>query len=136
MASFFPIIISIVLAILYVAIASSGIRIYNACSEIKDSKKWQNMHALLANTLIIAMVIPGVLLTQFLSSGNIAGAMVILYGLMGLVGSSVAYSIAKEAKCESKSNASEKNFLMLSVAGSLFVLLGGGAFMAMSRRDQ
>lgn len=136
MVSFFPIIISIILGIVYVAIASTGIRIYNKCIEIKESQKWQNMHALLTNTLIIAMVIPGVLLTQFLSSGNIAGAMTILYGLMGLVGSSVAYSIAKEAKCENISKESEKNFLMLAVAGSLFVLLGGGAFVAMSRRDE
>jgi len=136
MASFFPIIISVILGILYVAIASSGIRIFNKCTEIKESQKWKNMHALLTNTLIIALVIPGVLLTQFLSSGNVAGAMVILYGLMGLVGSSVAYSIAKESTCESVSNASEKNFLMISVAGSLFVLLGGGAFMAMSRRGE
>jgi len=90
---------------------------------------------LLTNTLIVSIVIPGVLLTQFLSSGNVAGAMIILYGLMGLIGSSVAYSIAKESKCENVTNTSEKNFLMISVAGSLFVLLGGGAFMAMSRRE-
>lgn len=90
---------------------------------------------LLTNTLIVSLVIPGVLLTQFLSSGNVAGAMIILYGLMGLIGGSVAYSIAKESKCENVTNTSEKNFLMISVAGSLFVLLGGGAFMAMSRRE-
>ena len=135
MTSFVPILISVVLCILYVAIASSGIRIFNKCNEIKDEQKWQNMHMLLTNTLIVSIVIPGVLLTQFLSSGNVAGAMIILYGLMGLIGSSVAYSIAKESKCENVTNTSEKNFLMISVAGSLFVLLGGGAFMAMSRRE-
>ena len=135
MTSFVPILISVVLCILYVAIASSGIRIFNKCNEIKDEQKWKNMHMLLTNTLIVSLVIPGVLLTQFLSSGNVAGAMVILYGLMGLIGGSVAYSIAKESKCENVTNASEKNFLMISVAGSLFVLLGGGAFMAMSRKE-
>lgn len=135
MTSFVPILISVVLCILYVAIASSGIRIFNKCNEIKDEQKWKNMHMLLTNTLIISLVIPGVLLTHFLSSGNVAGAMVILYGLMGLIGGSVAYSIAKESKCENVTNDSEKNFLMISVAGSLFVLLGGGAFMAMSRKE-
>ena len=135
MTSFVPILISVVLCILYVAIASSGIRIFNKCNEIKDEQKWKNMHMLLTNTLIVSLVIPGVLLTQFLSSGNVAGAMVILYGLMGLIGGSVAYSIAKESKCENVTNDSEKNFLMISVAGSLFVLLGGGAFMAMSRKE-
>ena len=135
MASFVTIVVTIILSILYVAIASSGIRIYNECKEIKDEQKWKNMHALLTNTLIATIVIPLVLLTQFLSSKNVLGGMVILYGLVGLVRSSTAYGISKEAKCQDVTKESEQNFLMIAVAGSLFVLLGGGAFLAMTRRS-
>lgn len=134
MTSFVTIAVTVILSIMYVAIASSGIRIFNECNEIKDEQKWKNMHALLSNTLVAALVIPFVLLTQFLSSQNVTGGMVILFGLMGLIGSSTAYGISKEAKCQDVAKESEQNFLMMSIAGSLFVLLGGGAFMAMTRR--
>lgn len=130
-----PVIISVVLAVLLVALTSSGIRIYNECNEIKDKQKWKNTHMMLTNLLVVGIMIPVVLLAQFLSNGNITGAMLILYGLLGIIGSSASYTLANEAACASVVNASEKNFLMISVASSLFILLGGGAFLSFSRRE-
>ena len=135
MTSFIPIILSIVMAILYTAISSTGIRVFNSCNEIKDELKWKNMHMLLSNTLVIGIMIPVVLLAQMLSNGNITGAIMILYGLIGLIGGSTAYGIVNENKCAEVSKESEKNFLMISIAGSFFILLGGGALLAMSRRE-
>lgn len=134
MSSFTPVIISAVLGTLYFTISSSGIRIYNNCLQIKDDKKWKNMHALLSTTLIIALVIPGVLLTQFLAKDNVLGSITILYGLLGLIGSSIAYNISKETDCEKAINKGDQNFFLVSIIGSLIVLLSGSGITSFSRK--
>lgn len=133
--SYISVILAVVFGIAYTAVASSGIRIFNECNDIKDSKKWKNMHMLLANTLVMGIVIPIVLFTQLLSGEKVTGAIAMLYGLMGLIGSSVAYGISKEKTCESVSNQSEKNFLLMAVGISLTILIGGGVFIGMSRKS-
>jgi|SaaInl85LU_5_DNA_1037374.scaffolds.fasta_scaffold07104_5 NAD/NADP transhydrogenase beta subunit len=126
------VILSVLFGIAYIAVASSGIRVYNECNEIKDSQKWKNMHLLLSNTMVIGIMIPVVLLTQLLAGGKVTLAITMLYGLMGLIGSSVAYNLSREKQCEGISKDSEKNFLLLAIGISLTIMIGAGVFMGTS----
>jgi hypothetical protein len=117
---------SVLLGAGYTSIASIGIRVYNECEEIKDSDKWKNAHMLLSNSMVMGLMIPIVLLTQYLAGDNITGAITLLYGLMGIVGSSVAYIIMKNKQCKGISNTSEDNFVLASILISLLVMIGGG----------
>lgn len=117
---------SVLLGAGYTSIASIGIRVYNECEEIKDSDKWKNAHMLLSNSMVMGLMIPIVLLTQYLAGDNIIGAITLLYGLMGIVGSSVAYIIMKNKQCKGISNTSEDNFVLASILISLLVMIGGG----------
>lgn len=133
MNSFIPIILTIVLGVFYVSISSIGIDIYNKCNELKTSDKWKNLHSLLSHTLVIAMVIPGVLLMQYLASGNVMGGMGILYGLMGLVGSSVSYGIYNESVCKKFTTDSQKTYLIIAIVGSIITLIGSGILVSSTK---
>lgn len=117
---------SVLLGAGYTSIASIGIRVYNECEDIKDTDKWKNAHMVLSNSMVMGMMIPIVLLTQYLAGDNITGAITLLYGLMGIVGSSVAYMIMKNKQCKGISNTSEDNFVLASIFISLLVMIGGG----------
>ena len=131
--TYISILFAIVFGMAYTAVSSIGIRVYNECKELQGDKKWINLHLLLANTLVIGIMIPVVLLTQFISGGRVTAAITMLYGIMGLVGSSVAYAITKESACTDVSKSGEKNFLIGSLVVSIFILIGGGAYMGMSK---
>jgi hypothetical protein len=126
---------SVMLGAAYTSIASIGIRVFNECEDVKESEKWKNMHLVLSNTMVMGIMIPIVLLTQYLAGDNVLGAMALLYGLMGIVGSSVAYTIVKHKNCKGISNKTEENFVLGSILASLVVLIGGG-FLASSSRSQ
>ena len=126
-------VVSILLGAAYTSVASIGIRVFNECDDIKESEKWRNLHLALSNSMVMGITIPIVLLTQYLASDNVMGAMALLYGLMGIVGSSIAYMILKEKKCKGISNSTEDNFVLGSIVLSFFVMLGGGFFA--SRRE-
>ena len=117
---------SVLLGAGYTSIASIGIRVFNECEDIKDSDKWKNAHMVLSNSMVMGIMIPVVLLTQYLAGDNITGAITLLYGLMGIVGSSIAYMIMKDKQCKGISNTSEDNFVLASIFISLLVMIGGG----------
>lgn len=129
----FSILFAVIFGIAYTAVSSIGIKTYNECKAIQGNKKWDNMHLLLANTLVIGIMIPVVLLTQFIAGGRVTAAITMLYGIMGLVGSSVAYALTQESECKGFSKESEKNYLIVGIVMSILVLLGGGAYMGMSK---
>lgn len=131
--------LSILFAVLfgaaYVAVASMGINVFNKCSAIQDSRKWKNMHLILSNTMVVAMTIPVVLVVQMMASGRVTAAVLMLYGLMGVIGSSVAYGLVKEKQCESISKPSDRNFLMIAIVLSFVIMFGGGMLLGSSRGD-
>ena len=124
---------SVLLGAAYTSIASIGIRVFNECEDVKESEKWRSMHAVLSNTMVMGIVIPIVILTQYLAGDNILGAMALLYGLMGIVGSSVAYTIMKHGSCKGIGNKTEENFILGSILASLLVMFGGG-FLASQKK--
>lgn len=124
---------SVLLGAAYTSIASIGIRVFNECEDVKESEKWQNMYMVLTNTMVMGIMIPIVLLTQYLAGDNVLGAMALLYGLMGIVGSSVAYTIIKHKSCNGISNKTEENYVLGSILLSLLVMLGGG-FLASQKK--
>ena len=124
---------SVLLGAAYTSIASIGIRVFNECEDVKESEKWRSMHAVLSNTMVMGIVIPIVILTQYLAGDSILGAMALLYGLMGIVGSSVAYTIMKHGSCKGIGNKTEENFILGSILASLLVMFGGG-FLASQKK--
>ena len=124
---------SVLLGAGYTSIASIGIRVFNECEDIKDSDKWKNAHMVLSNSMVMGIMIPIVLLTQYVAGDNIVGAITLLYGLMGIVGSSIAYMIMKDKRCKGISNTSEDNFVLASIFLSLLVMIGGGVLASGSK---
>ena len=123
-------VIAIILGVAYIAVASIGINVYNKCDDIQEMKKWKNVHMMLSNTLVVAMVIPIVLISMLLTGSKVGAAIALLYGLMGIVGSASAYSIAVNKNCKDISEKSEQNYLMIAAGIFFMIFLVGGALSA------
>ena len=121
------VIITIILATFYVSVSSIGIDIYNKCNQLKTSEKWKNTHNILSHTLVIAMTIPGVLFTRYLvGDDRLMGGMGILYGILGIIGSSIAYALYNESACKEHTKESQGNYLIGAIAGSVITTIVSG----------
>ena len=98
---------------------------YNGCTGIQGSKKYQNLKGFLSHTMAIALTIPCVLLLQKLVT-NQGGIFTVVYACMGLTGAAIAMDIMRQPDCDVKS--SEKNFVIASLVGWILTLLIGGYF--------
>ena len=117
--------LTIILGIFYVAVTALGIKVYNGCTGIQGSKKYQNLKGFLSHTMAIALTIPCVLLLQKLVT-NQGGIFTVVYACMGLTGAAIAMDIMRQPDCDVKS--SEKNFVIASLVGWILTLLIGGYF--------
>jgi len=117
--------LTIILGVFYVAVTALGIKVYNDCTGIQGSKKYQNLKGFLSHTMAIALTIPCVLLLQKLVT-NQGGIFTVVYACMGLTGAAIAMDIMRQPDCDVKS--SEKNFVIASLVGWILTLLIGGYF--------
>lgn len=117
--------LTIILGVFYVAVTALGIKVYNNCTGIQGSKKYQNLKGFLSHTMAIALTIPCVLLLQKLVT-NQGGIFTVVYACMGLTGAAIAMDIMRQPDCDVKS--SEKNFVIASLVGWILTLLIGGYF--------
>jgi len=117
--------LTIILGIFYVAVTALGIKVYNGCTGIQGSKKYQNLKGFLSHTMAIALTIPCVLLLQKLVT-NQGGIFTVVYACMGLTGAAIAMDIMRQPDCDVKS--SDKNFVIASLVGWILTLLIGGYF--------
>lgn len=107
------------LGFFYMVVSSIGMKVYSKCDAMKGQKVQENLNKYLAATLTIALTIPFTLLvTKFVN--NEAGFFMLMYSIMGLVGSAAALNWT--VKCND-AKSSEKGFAGFSVALFTMTLL-------------
>jgi len=107
------------LAIFYMIITAIGIDTFKKCEEMKGKTVQENLNKYLAATLTIALTIPfTLLLTKF--AKNEAAVFMMIYAIMGLVGS--AATLNWSVKCPN-SKKEAKGFAGFGVASFSCTLL-------------
>lgn len=118
------------LAIIYIAVASMGISTFNKCDAMKGKTVQENLNKYLAATMTIGITIPFTLmLTKF--AKNETALFMMIYGIMGLVGSAAALNWA--VKCDNAKK-EVKGFAGVGVASFTCTLLI--ALFLMSRKPK
>ena len=118
------------LGIVYVVISSIGLNIYASCDAMKNKPVQENLNKYLAATLTIGLTIPFTLLvTKFVK--NEATAFMMIYSIMGIVGS--ASVLNWTMKCE-KAKQSDKGFAGFSLASFVCVFIVS-AFMMRPKKS-
>jgi len=126
------------LGFIYMVVSSIGMSVYAKCDAMKGQKVQENLNKYLAATLTIALTIPFTLLvTKFVK--NEAGFFMLMYSIMGLVGSAAALNWT--TKC-SGAKTSEKGFAGFSVAlytmtllASMYVMKPKGGMPSLTRQN-
>jgi uncharacterized membrane protein YidH (DUF202 family) len=109
---------------LYLVIASLGIDMFNKCPEKEGNSTQENLKNFLSYTLTIALTIPCTLLMVKTAGSKLSGIIVLLFGIMGIVGSSAALNWART--CESaKKDKSKLGFSAVSLVIFLLAFLSG-----------
>ena len=109
---------------LYLVIASLGIDMFNKCREQEGNSTQENLKNFLSYTLTIALTIPCTLLLVKNAGCKLSGIIVLLFGIMGIVGSSASLNWART--CESaKKDKSKMGFSAASLVIFLLAFLGG-----------
>ena len=122
--------IVMLLAMAYVAIASTGISTFNKCDAMKGKTVQENLNKYLAATMTIGLTIPFTLmLTKF--AKNETALFMMIYGIMGLVGSAAALNWT--VKCDNAKK-EVKGFAGVGVASFTCTLLI--ALFLMSRKPK
>ncbi len=80
---------------LYLVIASLGIDMFNKCPEQAGKSTQENLKNFLSYTLTIALTIPCTLLLVKTAGSKLSGIIVLLFGIMGVVGSSASLNWAR-----------------------------------------
>ena len=118
------------LGMVYLVISSMGLNIYASCDAMKDKPVQENLNKYLAATLTIGLTIPFTLLvTKFVK--NEAMVFMMIYSIMGIVGSSAVLNWT--TKCE-KAKQSEKGFAGFSLASFVCVFIVA-AFMMRPKKS-
>ena len=109
---------------LYLVIASLGIDMFNKCDEQAGKSTQENLKLFLSYTLTIALTIPCTLLMVKTAGSKLSGIIVLLFGIMGIVGSSASLNWART--CESaKKDKSKLGFSAASLVIFLLAFLSG-----------
>ena len=109
---------------LYLVIASLGIDMFNKCPEKEGNSTQENLKNFLSYTLTIALTIPCTLLLAKTAGSKLSGIIVLLFGIMGIVGSSASLNWART--CESaKKDKSKLGFSAVSLVIFLLAFLSG-----------
>src|SRR6056300_1420399 len=98
---YLQILLTIILGVLFVAITALGIDKYNKCEGIKDSEKFQNLKMFMSHTMTIGITIPVVLLLMKFVK-NEGGVFTLIYSIMGITASAIAYNIMSQDECKDK----------------------------------
>ena len=122
--------VTIIFGILYVAVASIGVKTYNKCDSVQGVKKWDSVKMLLSHTMTVSLMIPFVLIAQHFVGSKVASVMAIIYGIMGLVGSASSFALTREDDCGRVMPADSKNYLIAGMVMSILLILGGGALLS------
>ena len=102
----------LIMGFLYMIISSIGMSIFAKCEAMKGQPVQENLNKYLAATLTIGLTIPFTLLVLKLVKKELA-AFMLIYSIMGLVGSAAALNWT--TKCENAKQ-SEKTYAGMNVA--------------------
>lgn len=109
---------------LYLVIAALGIDMFNKCPEQQGKSTQENLKNFLSYTLTIALTVPCTLLISKTAGSMLSGIIVLLFGIIGVVGSSASLNWART--CESgKKDDSKMAFSAVSLVIFLLAFLGG-----------
>ena len=109
---------------LYLVIASLGIDMFNKCREQEGNSTQENLKNFLSYTLTIALTIPCTLLLAKTAGSKLSGIIVLLFGIMGVVGSSAALNWARTC-ASAKKDQSKMAFSAVSLVIFLLAFLSG-----------
>ena len=115
----------LLLGFFYMVTASVGINIFSKCESMKGKSIQENLNKYLAATLTIALTIPMTLLITKLAN-NEAGVFMIIYSVMGLIGSAAALNWT--LKCDNAKE-TEKSYSIFSLVLFTMTLLGSAYVM-------
>ena len=108
----------------YLVIAALGIDMFNKCTEQHGNKTQENLKNFLSYTLTMALTVPCTLLLLKVAGSKLSGIMVLLFGIMGVVGSSAALNWSRT--CEgAKKDDSKKAYSAVSLVIFLLAFLVG-----------
>ena len=108
----------------YLVIAALGIDMFNKCSEQQGKSTQENLKNFLSYTLTIALTVPCTLLLAKTAGSKLSGIIVLLFGIIGVVGSSASLNWART--CESaKKDDSKMAYSAVSLVIFLLAFLGG-----------
>ena len=109
---------------LYLVIAALGIDMFNKCPEQQGKSTQENLKNFLSYTLTIALTVPCTLLIAKTAGSMLSGIIVLLFGIIGVVGSSASLNWART--CESgKKDDSKMAFSAVSLVIFLLAFFGG-----------
>jgi hypothetical protein len=110
------------LATVYMGIASTGINTFSKCEEMKGKTVQENLNKYLAATLTIALTIPFTLLVMKFAK-NESAAFMMIYAIMGLVGSAATLNWSIKCKNSKKEAKGFAGFGVASFSCALLVAL-------------
>jgi len=109
---------------LYLVIAALGIDMFNKCPEQQGKSTQENLKNFLSYTLTIALTVPCTLLLAKTAGSKLSGIIVLLFGIMGVVGSSATLNWSRT--CDSaKKDKSKMAYSAVSLVIFLLTFLGG-----------
>jgi uncharacterized membrane protein len=122
---YMQVLFTVILGIFYAAITALGIDKYNKCEGIKDSEKFQNLKMFMSHTMTIGITVPIVLLLMKFVK-NEGGVFTLIYSIMGITASAIAYNIMSQDECKDYVKDTDKQFAIASIIGWIVCLLLGG----------
>ena len=108
----------------YLVIAALGIDMFNKCTEQHGNKTQENLKNFLSYTLTMALTVPCTLLLLKVAGSKLSGIMVLLFGIMGIVGSSAALNWSRTCETAKKDD-SKKAYSAVSLVIFLLAFLVG-----------
>jgi len=115
--------ITVIIAAVLLNILNSPISIY--ANQLLKSCGDQNWETLILYSTIVSLAIPFILLARYLTRERFISLVTVFYGLMGLVSSSVAYSIIDNTACTDTVQSGDDAFLIIFIILSIIVILVG-----------
>lgn len=108
----------------YLVIAALGIDMFNKCTEQHGNKTQENLKNFLSYTLTMALTVPCTLLLLKVAGSKLSGIIVLLFGIMGIVGSSAALNWSRTCETAKKDD-SKKAYSAVSLVIFLLAFLVG-----------
>ena len=118
--SYLSIFVIIMLAAFYTTISSTTLVKFAKCDAAQKNGMYKNLEKLLTHTMTIGITIPvAFLLGKMFNSDALLWSL--FYGIMGLVGSSVALDISR--KCDASESESSPDKVMAGIGVAVYGLL-------------